>query len=90
METASAKNKAMKEVGIIVPENFEEFGTTIRNVYLKLVQDGIIIEKPEPAVPTVPMDYSWAQQLGLIRKPTSFVSSIRYKYYSKFSIIIII
>ena len=26
--------------------------------------------------PTVPMDYKWAQELGLIRKPAAFLSTI--------------
>jgi len=75
-ETAEAKNKAMAAAGAIVPNSFEEFGSTIQQVYKKLLADGTIVEKPEPATPTVPMDYSWAQQLGLIRKPTNFVSTI--------------
>jgi ATP citrate (pro-S)-lyase len=60
----------------VVPQSFEEFGATIRRVYTELVEKGIIVPKPEPAVPAIPMDYSWAQSLGLIRKPTSFVSTI--------------
>lgn len=75
-ETAEAKNKAMAAAGAIVPVSFEEFGSTIQQVYKKMVADGTIVEKPEPQTPTVPMDYSWAQQLGLIRKPTNFVSTI--------------
>lgn len=77
LETADAKNAAMRAAGAIVPQSFEEFGKTIREVYQRLVKEGKIIEKPEPEVPSIPMDYSWAQQLGLIRKPTSFVSTIR-------------
>jgi ATP citrate (pro-S)-lyase len=76
LETAEAKNNALREAGAVVPSSFEEFGDTIRKVYTQLVQDGVVIEKPEPAVPVIPMDYSWAQSLGLIRKPTSFVSTI--------------
>lgn len=76
VETAEAKNNALRSAGAVVPSSFEEFGATIRKVYTQLVMDGIIIEKPEPAVPVIPMDYSWAQSLGLIRKPTSFVSTI--------------
>jgi len=76
METAEAKNKAMAESGAVVPSSFEEFGATINKVYKQLVKDGIIKEKPEMEPPTIPMDYSWAQQLGMIRKPTSFVSTI--------------
>jgi ATP citrate (pro-S)-lyase len=34
------------------------------------------VPRAEPPVPTIPMDYSWAQKLGLVRKPTSFMSSI--------------
>ncbi len=30
----------------------------------------------EPEPPRVPMDYSWAKSLGLIRKPAEFVTSI--------------
>lgn len=30
----------------------------------------------EPAVPKVPMDYTWAKRLGLVRKPANFISSI--------------
>jgi len=32
--------------------------------------------KPEVTPPTVPMDYNWARELGLIRKPASFMTSI--------------
>ena len=38
--------------------------------------DGTIVPLEEPPVPSVPMDFSWAQKLGLIRKPTSFMSSV--------------
>lgn len=30
----------------------------------------------EPPVPKVPMDYTWAKRLGLVRKPANFISSI--------------
>ena len=47
-----------------------------RQVYEGLVMDGTLVPKPEVRPPTVPMDYSWAQELGLIRKPASFISAI--------------
>lgn len=47
-----------------------------RNVYEQLVAAGLIVPQPEKEPPSVPMDYSWAQELGLIRKPASFLSSI--------------
>jgi ATP citrate (pro-S)-lyase len=31
---------------------------------------------PEPETPKIPIDYSWAQEIGLVRKPASFVSTI--------------
>lgn len=76
IETADAKNKALAEAGAYVPNSFEDFGTMIRDVYQKLVKSGEIIEKKEPPVPQIPMDFSWAMRLGLIRKPSSFMSSI--------------
>ncbi|RPA82568.1 ATP-citrate synthase subunit 1 [Ascobolus immersus RN42] len=76
LETAKAKNQAMKDAGFYVPETFEEFPETLRQVYQKLVDEGTIVPKPEPAPPKIPMDYSWAQELGLIRKPAAFISTI--------------
>jgi ATP citrate (pro-S)-lyase len=76
LETSDAKNAAMKKAGAIVPESFEEFGDTIHRVYSELLKDGTIVERPEPEPPVIPMDYHWAQKLGLIRKPTSFISTI--------------
>ena len=45
-------------------------------VYQDLVSKGIVVPEPEVPPPTVPMDYNWARELGLIRKPASFMSSI--------------
>lgn len=41
-----------------------------------LLQKGIVKPMVEPAVPKVPMDYTWAKRLGLVRKPANFISSI--------------
>lgn len=38
-----------------------------RSVYDKLVSDGTIVPKPEVHPPTVPMDYSWAQVILIIK-----------------------
>ena len=62
--------------GAHVPDSFEQFDELIGSVYTKLVADGVIAKREEPPVPSIPMDFSWAQKLGLIRKPTSFMSSI--------------
>ncbi|KAF5851229.1 hypothetical protein GGP41_004072 [Bipolaris sorokiniana] len=76
LETAATKNKTMREAGIYVPETFEDMPNTLAQVYQKLVKDGTIVPKPEPVVPKIPIDYSWAQELGLIRKPAAFISTI--------------
>ncbi|KAJ9647990.1 ATP citrate lyase subunit 1 [Coniosporium apollinis] len=76
LETAAMKNKSMKEAGIFVPDTFEEMPDLLAEVYQKLVKDGTIVPKTEPVVPKIPIDYSWAQELGLIRKPAAFISTI--------------
>ncbi len=75
-ETAEAKNEALREAGAIVPRHFEDFGHVINRTYRKLVEAGIIVEQPEPEPPKMPMDYAWAQKMGLVRKPSNFVSTI--------------
>jgi len=75
-ETASAKNKALAAAGAEVPSSFDELGEKIGQVYQKLVMAGTIVPKPEIPPPPVPMDYNWARELGLIRKPASFMTSI--------------
>ncbi|XP_069041785.1 ATP-citrate synthase isoform X2 [Lepisosteus oculatus] len=75
-ETAVAKNQALKEAGAIVPKSFDELGDAIKSVYDDLVAKGVIVPAQEVPPPTVPMDYSWARELGLIRKPASFMTSI--------------
>ena len=45
-------------------------------VYEQLVTEGLIVPQPEVEPPSLPMDYSWAKELGLIRKPAAFMSSI--------------
>eukprot|EP00913_Durusdinium_trenchii_P034451 g32232.t1 len=76
METAAAKNKAMKEAGFFVPDSFDKLPDMINQVYTQLVEEGEIVETPEGETPQVPMDYTWAKKLGMIRKPANFISSI--------------
>jgi ATP citrate (pro-S)-lyase len=76
VETAAAKNAAMKAAGILVPDSFDKLPQLLNDTYTKMVEDGDIVEQPEGETPAVPMDYTWAKKLGLIRKPASFISSI--------------
>lgn len=76
VEQATTKNEALKEAGAFVPNSFDDLGDVIKKVYEQLVESKVIVPKPDPVPPTVPMDYDWARELGLIRKPASFMSSI--------------
>ncbi|KAI0746590.1 ATP-citrate synthase [Daedaleopsis nitida] len=76
METADAKNSAMRAAGFIVPETFEELPDVIKLTYERLVSSGTIKPLTEREPPVIPMDYKWAQELGLIRKPAAFISTI--------------
>ena len=62
--------------GAVVPGSFATFGETLGEVFQGLVKQGKLVVKPEPPVPTVPMDFTWAKRLGLVRKPAAFVSTI--------------
>jgi len=42
----------------------------------RLLKKGVVKPMVEPPVPKVPMDYTWAKRLGLVRKPANFISSI--------------
>lgn len=75
-ETATAKNAALKAAGAYTPSSFDTLGELITNVYTQLVKTGQIVPVEEVPPPTVPMDYAWARELGLIRKPASFMTSI--------------
>ncbi|KAI8921999.1 citrate synthase-like protein [Powellomyces hirtus] len=76
METADAKNKALRAAGVVVPETFEDLPEALEKVFDSLVANKTIVQEPEPPAPKIPIDYSWAQELGLIRKPASFISTI--------------
>ena len=75
-ETATTKNRILREHGAHVPSTFDDLGNIIHNVYQQLVNSNVIILKEEVAPPTVPMDYDWARELGIIRKPASFMTTI--------------
>src|ERR1700677_4951233 len=61
METADAKNIAMREAGFIVPQTFEDLPQVLKKTYEKLLANRTIKPKPEREPPITPMDYKWAQ-----------------------------
>ena len=76
MQSADAKNDALRKAGALVPKTFDEYPVLIADTYQKLVSRGDIVPSAEPTPRKIPMDYAWAKNLGLIRKPSAFVSSI--------------
>ncbi|KNZ58663.1 ATP citrate (Pro-S)-lyase, partial [Puccinia sorghi] len=76
LETADAKNKAMRAAGFIVPDTFEDLPAALKKVYTRLVENGTIKPMPERDPPNIPVDYKWAQELGMVRKPAAFISTI--------------
>jgi len=75
-ETADAKNQALREAGVIVPNSFDDYAEAIRDTYERLVADGTIVPAQEFEPPAIPMDYAQAKAEGLVRKPTNFISTI--------------
>ncbi len=53
-ETAAAKNKAMAEAGIYVPNSFNDLPAKIKEVYTKLRNEGVIGEIEEPVLNKLP------------------------------------
>lgn len=75
-ETADAKNKALKEAGVIVPESYDDFGAKIKEAFEKLKSAGKIDPTDEYDPPKLPMDYAVASKQGLVRRPTDVVCTI--------------
>ena len=65
-ETAEAKNKAMAEVGMFVPESFNDLPNKIAEVYNDLKTKGMIGDIAEPQMNTVPK----------VRKSKQFICTI--------------
>ena len=76
LETADAKNKALKDAGAIVPTSFDDYDLSIKNTFEKLVKDGVIKPAKEVPAPKFPIDYARAMKEGLIRKPADFICTI--------------
>lgn len=76
LETADAKNAALKEAGAIVPHSFDDYGEAIKKTFDKLVADGTIKPAAETPAPKFPLDYAQAIKEGAIRKPASFICTI--------------
>jgi len=76
LETAHAKNKALREVGCFVPESFQDLGRLLKSVYDQMVDRSLIIPCKDVEPPKVPVDFQWAKKIGMVRKSKRFLSSI--------------
>jgi succinyl-CoA synthetase alpha subunit len=76
METAEAKNKALKEAGAIIPDSYEDLDKMIKEKFEKLKSEGKIesIEEIEP--PKIPFDFNDATRMGLVRRPSDVIVTI--------------
>ena len=76
LETADAKNKALKEAGAVIPDSFDDLGEKIKQTFDKLVKEGKVKPKPDREPRKIPMDYTEALATGKIRVPTHFINTI--------------
>eukprot|EP01104_Vermistella_antarctica_P002422 TRINITY_DN12665_c0_g1_i1.p1 TRINITY_DN12665_c0_g1~~TRINITY_DN12665_c0_g1_i1.p1 ORF type:complete len:619 (+),score=195.06 TRINITY_DN12665_c0_g1_i1:134-1990(+) len=76
MESAQAKNKALRDAGAVVPTSYEGFEEAIGEVYQRLVKEGVIVVKEEPPTPYVPTNFASAVSDGRVRRATGIVSTI--------------
>eukprot|EP00898_Chlorokybus_atmophyticus_P001295 jgi/Chlat1/2166/Chrsp17S00189 len=76
MESAQAKNAALKAAGAIVPESFEGLEDAVASTYQRLVKEGVIVPVKDVEPPTVPEDLKDALKKGKVRVSTHIVSTI--------------
>lgn len=76
LETADAKNQALKEAGAVVPDSFDSYGDKIKEVYERLKAEEKVKDVVEPKIPTIPKDYAKASADGLVRKSTNLICTI--------------
>ncbi|MFX1371814.1 MAG: citrate/2-methylcitrate synthase [Promethearchaeota archaeon] len=76
METAEAKNKALRDAGAIVPDSYEDLDKRIRETFEKLKQEGKVTPIEEIKPPEIPIDFNEAIRLGLVRRPSDVIVTI--------------
>ncbi len=76
LETADAKNKALREAGAIVPNSFDDYDKKVKETYEALVKKGVIKVKPLVPARSIAQDFAAALKEGKVRKPTSFICTV--------------
>ena len=67
MRARVAENKAVKESDIHVPGSFDMLPELLCQVHTKMVEKGGVVEEVDTETPTVPLDFTWAKKLRLVR-----------------------
>jgi len=76
METAEAKNEALRMAGAIVPDSYENLDKVIKETFEKLKAEDKLTPVEEFKPPEVPLDFKDAQRLGLVRRSSDVVTTI--------------
>ncbi|ONM31626.1 ATP-citrate synthase beta chain protein 2 [Zea mays] len=76
LESAQAKNQALREAGAVVPTSYEALESAIKEVFDKLVEEGKISPVTEITPPPIPEDLKTAIKSGKVRAPTHIISTI--------------
>ncbi|KVH90172.1 ATP-citrate lyase/succinyl-CoA ligase [Cynara cardunculus var. scolymus] len=76
MESAQAKNQALKDAGAVVPTSYEAFEASIKETFAKLAEEGKITQVKEITPPQIPEDLNSAIKSGKVRAPTHIISTI--------------
>ncbi|CAN4107078.1 unnamed protein product [Withania somnifera] len=66
MESAQAKNQAVKEAGAVVPISYEAFEGAINETFQKLIEEGKITPVKEMPPPQIPEDLNTAVKSGKV------------------------
>ncbi|MFA6029502.1 MAG: citrate/2-methylcitrate synthase [Elusimicrobiota bacterium] len=76
LETADAKNEALRKAGAVVPKSFDDYAEELGRVYADLVRRRKLKPAEDVPAPALPLDYAQALKEGRIRKPTVFINTI--------------
>lgn len=76
METAEAKNEALRKAGAIVPNSYENLDKAIKETFEKLKKEGKITPVEEFEPPEIPIDFKDAKRLGIVRRSSDVVTTI--------------
>ncbi|KAM3289177.1 ATP-citrate synthase beta chain protein 2 isoform X1 [Capsicum chacoense] len=76
MESAQAKNQALRDAGAVVPTSYEAFEGAIKAAFENLVSEGKTTPVKEIKPPNIPEDLNTAIKSGKVRAPTHIISTI--------------